>query len=117
MSASLSGKNLFDNMSLKRDISIMEIVYTEVFENWLKRLGDRRARASIVSRIERIEDGNFGDHRSVGGGVSELRIHIGKGFRAYYTIRRNTVVILLCGGDKTTQQQDIKRAQQMASKI
>ncbi|MCE2449996.1 MAG: type II toxin-antitoxin system RelE/ParE family toxin [Candidatus Latescibacteria bacterium] len=86
----------------------MEIVYTEVFENWLKRLGDRRARVSIVSRIERIEDGNFGDHKSVG---------VGKGYRAYYAIRRNTVVILLCGGDKSTQRQDIKRAQQMASEI
>ena len=95
----------------------MEIVYTEVFENWLKRLGDQRARASVVSRIERIADGNFGDHRSVGGGVSELRITVGKGYRAYYAIRRNTVVILLCGGDKSTQRQDIKRAQQMASKI
>ena len=95
----------------------MEIVYTEVFENWLKRLGDRRARVSIVSRIERIEDGNFGDHKSVGDGVSELRINVGKGYRAYYAIRQNTVVILLCGGDKSTQRQDIKRAQQMASEI
>lgn len=71
----------------------------------------------MASRIERMEDGNFGDHRSVGGGVSELRINVGKGYRAYYTIRRNTVVILLCGGDKSSQQQDIKLAQQMASKL
>ena len=62
----------------------MEIVYTEVFENWLKRLGDRRTKVSIASRIERIEDGNFGDHKSVGGGVSELRINVGKGYRTYY---------------------------------
>ena len=65
MYASLSERNLFDNISSKRDISTMEIVYTEVFEDWPKRLGDQRARASIVSRIERIEDGNFGDHRVV----------------------------------------------------
>ncbi len=71
----------------------------------------------MASRIERMEDGNFGDHRSVGGGVSELRINVGKGYRAYYTIRRNTVVILLCGGDKSSQQQDIKLSQQMASKL
>ena len=71
----------------------------------------------MASRIERMEDGNFGDHRSVGGGVSELRINVGKGYRAYYTIRRNTVVILLCGGDKSSQQQDIKLAQQMTSKL
>ena len=95
----------------------MGIIYTEVFENWLKRLGDRRAKVSIASRIERIEDGNFGDHKSVGGGVSELRINVGKGYRTYYTIRRNTVVILLCGGDKSRQRQDVKRAQQMASEL
>ena len=95
----------------------MEIVYTEVFENWLKRLRNQTARVSIVSRIERIEDGNFGDHRSVGGGVSELRIKVGKGYRIYYTIRGRTLVILLSGGDKSSQQRDIRRAQRMASEI
>ena len=95
----------------------MEIIYTEVFETWLKKLRNRRAKVSIASRIERIEDGNFGDHKSVGGGVSELRINVGKGYRVYYTVRRNTVVILLCGGDKSSQQQDIQRAQQMAGEL
>lgn len=78
---------------------------------------DQRAKAAIVSRIERMEDGNFGDHKSVGGAVSELRINVGKGYRAYYTIRRNAVVILLCGGDKSSQQRDIKLAQQMAAEL
>ena len=95
----------------------MNVLYTDTFENWLKKLRDQRAKVAMASRIERMEDGNFGDHRSVGGGVSELRINVGKGYRAYYTIRRNTVVILLCGGDKSSQQQDIKLAQQMASKL
>ena len=95
----------------------MEIIYTEVFETWLKKLRNRRAKVSIASRIERIEDGNFGDHKSVGGGVSELRINVDKGYRVYYTVRRNTVVILLCGGDKSSQQQDIQRAQQMAGEL
>ncbi len=95
----------------------MNVLYTDTFENWLKKLRDQRAKVTMASRIERMEDGNFGDHRSVGGGVSELRINVGKGYRAYYTIRRNTVVILLCGGDKSSQQQDIKLAQQMASKL
>ena len=95
----------------------MNVLYTDTFENWLKKLRDQRAKVAMASRIERMEDGNFGDHRSVGGGVSELRIDVGKGYRAYYTIRRNTVVILLCGGDKSSQQQDIKLAQQMASKL
>lgn len=95
----------------------MNVLYTGAFENWLKGLRDQRAKAAIVSRIERMEDGNFGDYRSAGGGVSELRINVGKGYRAYYTIRRNTLVILLCGGDKSSQQRDIKLAQQMANKL
>ena len=95
----------------------MEVVYTEVFETWVRRLRNQRARAAIVTRLERIEDGNFGDHSSVGGGVSELRIHIGAGYRVYYTIRRNTVVILLCGGDKSRQQRDIRRAQRIATEV
>ena len=95
----------------------MKVVYTEVFEQWLKRLRDRRAKVSIVSRIERIEDGNFGDHKSVGSGISELRINVGQGYRVYYTTRDNRVVILLCGGDKSSQQKDIHRAQHMVNQL
>ena len=95
----------------------MNVLYTGTFENWLKKLRDQRAKVAMASRIERMEDGNFGDHRSVGGGASELRINVAKGYRAYYTIRRKTEVILLCGGDKASQQQDIKLAQQLASKL
>ena len=95
----------------------MEVVYTELFEKWLKGLRDKQAKASILTRIERIEDGNFGDHSSVGGGISELRIHVGQGYRVYYIIRRREVVILLCGGDKSSQQRDIYRAQQIAGEL
>jgi putative addiction module killer protein len=95
----------------------MEVVYTEVFETWLKGLRNQRAKVTILSRIERIEDDNFGDHRSVGSGVSELRIDVGQGYRVYYTVRRNTVVILLCGGDKSSQRRDIRRAQRVANEI
>ncbi len=95
----------------------MEIVYTEVFENWLKRLRDLRARTSILSRIERIEDGNFGDHKSVGGGISELRVNVGQGYRVYYTVRRSTVIILLCGGTKSSQRRDIVRARDMVREV
>ena len=62
-------------------------------------------------------EGNFGDHRSVGGGVGELRIDVGGGYRIYYTIRNNAVVILLCGGDKSRQQKDIERARRMAGEL
>ncbi len=95
----------------------MNVVYTEVFGRWLVRLRDPRAKAAIVSRIERIEDGNFGDSKAVGGGVSELRINTGKGYRVYFTIRRRTVVVLLCGGDKSSQQRDVQRAHQLAGQL
>ena len=95
----------------------MNIVYTEAFETWITRLRDQRAKFTILSRIERIEDGNFGDHRPVGRGVSELRVDVGQGYRVYYTIRQRTVVILLCGGDKSSQQRDIRRAQRMVTEV
>ena len=78
---------------------------------------DKRAQARIAIRIDRVEEGNFGDHKAVGGGVSELRIDVGKGYRVYYTMRDNMVVILLCGGDKSSQQEDIHRARNMASEL
>ncbi len=93
------------------------VIQSGTFLRWLKGLRDKRAQARIAVRIDRVEEGNFGDHRSVGQGVSEMRVHVGKGYRIYYTIRDNTVVVLLCGGDKSSQQQDIKRAHQMASEF
>ena len=94
-----------------------EVIKSATFLNWLKGLRDRNARARIAVRIDRIEDGNFGDHRSVGGGVSEIRVNVGQGYRIYYTIRNRTVVILLCGGDKSSQRRDISRARQMESEL
>lgn len=95
----------------------MEILYTQVFEGWLKGLRDRRAKASILTRLRRVEEDNFGDHGSVGGGVSELRVDVGQGYRVYYTVRRTTVVVLLCGGSKSSQRRDVKRAQLMAAEV
>ena len=94
-----------------------EVIKSATFLYWLKGLRDRNARARIAVRIDRIEDGNFGDHRSVGGGVSEIRVNVGQGYRIYYTIRNRTVVILLCGGDKSSQRRDISRARQMESEL
>ena len=93
-----------------------EVKYTEVFEDWLRRLRNLRAAMKITARIRRVELGNFGDSKSVGGGVSELRVDIGKGYRVYYTVRHNTV-LLLCGGDKSSQAKDIRRAHQMLKEI
>ena len=79
-------------------------------------LRNLRAAMKITARIRRVELGNFGDCKSVGSGVSELRIDVGKGYRVYYTIRDKTV-LLLCGGDKSSQAKDIRRAYQMLKEI
>jgi putative addiction module killer protein len=77
---------------------------------WLRSLRDREARARVRVRVARVALGNFGDWDNVGGGVSELRIHYGPGYRVYFGRQGNTLVILLCGGDKRTQAQDIALA-------
>jgi putative addiction module killer protein len=96
---------------------VTEVRQTEVFAAWLKGLRDRRARDRILARIDRLSLGNAGDVGPVGEGVSEMRIHYGPGYRMYFTQRGDTVVILLCGGDKRTQARDIKRAIEMARKV
>jgi putative addiction module killer protein len=82
----------------------------DLTQEWLNDLRDLRARIAILRRIDRVELGNFGDHKSVGGGVSELRIDVGPGYRVYYAQSGNTLVLLLLGGDKRSQQSDIERA-------
>jgi putative addiction module killer protein len=83
---------------------------TADFSNWLRRLKDANAAARIIARIRRMEMGNPGDAKSVGNGVMEMRIDYGPGYRIYYLHRGAETVILVCGGDKRTQRQDIKRA-------
>ncbi|MDR0642079.1 MAG: type II toxin-antitoxin system RelE/ParE family toxin [Treponema sp.] len=90
---------------------------TEQFKTWLRGLKDRVTQAIINARIRRISGGNFGDSKSVGGGVSELRIDYGPGFRLYYTRRGQEIVVLLCGGDKSTQSRDIETAKQIAQNL
>ena len=84
------------------------------FNDWLSGLKDPVGKALIVRRIERAEAGNFGDCEPVGEGVSEMRIHHGPGYRAYFTRRGEVVYLLLLGGDKSSQKRDIKRAIEMA---
>lgn len=91
-----------------------EIRRTDVFSKWLDRLRDARARARVLSRLTRVEEGNLGDTKPVGDGVSEFRIDYGPGYRVYFTQRDRTIIVLLVGGDKSTQSQDIKRAIQLA---
>ena len=87
------------------------------FSAWLRRLRDANAVARIVGRIRRMEVGNAGDTKSVGQGILEMRIDYGPGYRIYYVHRGAQIVILLCGGDKRTQQQDIIRAQKIAETL
>ena len=94
---------------------MIEIVRSETFNRWLGGLGDRRAVARISQRLERVADGILGDVRSVGEGVSEIRIHYGPGYRLYYVHEDENMFVLLCGGDKSSQRRDIERAKQMAS--
>ena len=93
---------------------MIEVRQTAVFSAWLRRLKDAEAAARIIARLRRMELGNPGDIQSVGEGVMEMRIAYGPGYRVYYVNRGARVVILLCGGDKRTQRQDIKRAQALA---
>lgn len=96
----------------------MKAIYTtEAFEEWLKSLRDRQAARRIQARIDRAEEGNFGDYKSVGEGVSEMRIHHGPGYRVYFTLRGLEIVILLAGGDKSNQPRDIQTAQDLARQL
>lgn len=83
----------------------------DLFGEWLDGLADIMARAAILKRIDRVEEGNLGDHRGIGHGVSELRVHYGPGYRVYYGEDGGRIVLLLCGGDKRGQKKDIRRAQ------
>jgi putative addiction module killer protein len=95
----------------------MQIRRTDEFTNWLRDLRDRQGRAKILARIDRLEDGNPGDTSSVGAGVVEMRIDFGPGYRVYYVQCGEIVIVLLCGGDKSTQDNDIKRAKLLASQL
>lgn len=94
----------------------MEIVHytaedgTDLYQEWVDSLRDSRARVSVLRRVDRAAMGNFGDHKVCRDGVSEMRIDVGPGYRVYYFQHGRTLVVLLCGGDKRTQGEDISRA-------
>lgn len=91
-----------------------ELETTEIFHKWLKKLKDRQAVVAITKRLGRAKLGNFGDVSPVGSGVSEMRFFIGPGYRLYYLIRGGKIIVMLCGGDKSTQEKDIKKAKELA---
>jgi putative addiction module killer protein len=92
----------------------MRVAKTAEYAAWLDRLNDRAGRARILVRVERLIHGNPGDHRNLPGGISELRIDVGPGYRVYYSLRGNRLLLLLIGGDKSTQARDIVAATQLA---
>ncbi|ENN8378691.1 type II toxin-antitoxin system RelE/ParE family toxin [Providencia rettgeri] len=93
---------------------MIEILQTPEVVKWFTSLKDKKAKAKILMRLERMEEGNFGDAEPIGDGLSELRIHQGKGYRVYFGNKNNKIILLLCGGDKSTQQTDIRKAKQLA---
>ncbi|RVU13880.1 type II toxin-antitoxin system RelE/ParE family toxin [Methylobacterium oryzihabitans] len=93
---------------------MIEVRRTPTFAAWLDGLRDRRAVARIAARLDRLAFGHLGDVKPIGGGLSELRIHHGPGYRIYLAQRGGALVILLCGGDKSTQAQDIAAAKRLA---
>jgi len=90
-----------------------EIKSTKIFTKWLSKLKDMKGRIAVARRIERMEHGNFGDVKPVGITISELRITTGPGYRVYFSKRKEQVIILLVGGDKSTQSKDIKKAEKL----
>jgi putative addiction module killer protein len=88
---------------------------SSVYKKWIKNLRDDRARYRINARVERLKQGNPGDVKPAGEGVAEMRIDYGPGYRVYYLDTGEEIIILLCGGDKTTQQEDIKRSKKIAA--
>lgn len=90
---------------------------TAVFDAWARSLKDRQAALAIANRLDRAANGNLGDVKSLGHGVSEMRIFVGQGYRLYFTLRGGELIVLLCGGDKSTQARDIKTAKSLASDL
>ena len=93
---------------------MVELIRSSLFDGWLSGLRDRRAKVRIAARLDRLAVGNPGDVKPVGGGISELRINYGPGYRVYYMARGKVLIVLLCGGDKSTQGADIKQAKALA---
>jgi putative addiction module killer protein len=96
---------------------MLEVQKTDEFDKWLSGLADQKAQARIASRVERLGLGNPGDVKPVGEGVSEMRVLHGPGYRVYFKQTAKAVILLLCGGDKSTQEKDIKRAKEIAAEL
>jgi len=93
------------------------IKQTNIFSKWLSKLKDTKGKVSILRRVDRMKLGNFGDYKSVGNNISELRITTGPGYRVYYTKQDDEIIVLLIGGDKSSQNDDIKKANDILEEL
>jgi len=96
---------------------MLTVLQTEEFRDWLDALKDMKAQVRIAAHLRLAEAGNLGDWKTVGAGISEMRVDVGPGYRLYFTRRQNILVIMLAGGDKATQAKDIKRAQKLLTQL
>jgi putative addiction module killer protein len=96
---------------------MITIKQTDEFARWLSGLRDNRAKQKIATRLQRLKFGHFGDVEPIGGGLSELRIHEGQGYRVYFRQNGQEIILLLCGGNKKTQQRDIRRAHEIMKEL
>ncbi len=96
---------------------MIEVRQTDIYANWFAKLRDLRAKSRIDARVRRLSLGNAGDVKPVGGGISELRVDVGKGYRVYYINHNGSLIILLAGGDKSSQQRDIEKAKVLAADL
>jgi putative addiction module killer protein len=96
---------------------MIEIEITSVYEKWFRKLKDLQARDIINIRLRRIKEGNLGDHKALGNGLYEIRIHYGGGYRLYFVNKSERWILILCGGAKSTQSRDIKLAKKLAEEV
>jgi putative addiction module killer protein len=96
---------------------VYQLQQTDVFASWLIGLRDVRAQARILARLESARLGNLGDCKAIGSGIREMRIHTGPGYRVYFVQKKQVILLLLCGGSKSTQNRDIVRAKKMAQEL
>ena len=96
---------------------VYQLQRTEIFSSWLAGLRDAKAKARILARLDSVRLGNLGDSKSLGGGLHELRVHVGAGYRLYFAPRHKIVIVLLCGGDKSSQSRNIARARRLLAEL
>lgn len=102
---------------IRYNIIMIEIEKTDIYQKWLENLRDRRAKIIITARIKRLQMGNFGDCKFINKKIYELRINYAKGYRVYFINKNNKIILLLLGGDKSTQTKDIQKAIDMAEEL